>query len=124
MSDQWLEDYEARRAQERERAQQTIRDACPALECLGIKTVTFVYDGEGDSGAVQEVNFDPVPTAGLPEGLEEVLTGAACEFLPGGWEINEGSFGELRVDVAARTLQRDHNWREAVSHDESETIDL
>lgn len=29
---------------------------------------------------------------------------ALWQILPGGWEINEGSFGELHVDIANRTI--------------------
>lgn len=33
------------------------------------------------------------------------------ELLPGGWEINEGSYGEIRVDVATQRVTMTHNER-------------
>lgn len=32
-------------------------------------------------------------------------------MLPGGWEINDGSYGEVFVDVEDRTIKVDHNER-------------
>jgi hypothetical protein len=33
------------------------------------------------------------------------------EFLPGGWEINEGSYGEITVDTRTTKVTLDHNER-------------
>jgi hypothetical protein len=33
-------------------------------------------------------------------------------MLPGGWEINSGSFGTIEIDVRAGTVEVDMEWRE------------
>src|ERR1700681_2109266 len=110
MAEDWLTEYEARKADEQEQAREKIRRGCEVLERLGVAKVTVAYDGVGDSGSGEGVTFDPDPAAGIPEGLTNLIEDAAYAFLPGGWEINEGSFGTLEIDVRGRKLNRDHNW--------------
>lgn len=45
------------------------------------------------------------------EGLKAFFEECAYKWLPGGWEINSGSFGTIRVDVAGRSYSVDHGWR-------------
>src|SRR5947208_1047806 len=104
MAEDWLAAYEAQKTKEQEQARQQIHRACAVLERLGVATVTVAYDGVGDSGSVEGVAFDPEPAAGVPEGLTHLIEGAAYAFLPGGWEINEGSFGTLEIAVSERKL--------------------
>lgn len=42
--------------------------------------------------------------------LEEFID-AMYDFLPGGWEINDGSFGEINVEVANGRVSVEHNER-------------
>jgi hypothetical protein len=35
----------------------------------------------------------------------------AYDFLPGGWEINEGSFGDLKINTEKAKVTREHNFR-------------
>ncbi|NBT75131.1 hypothetical protein EBZ80_24230 [bacterium] len=39
------------------------------------------------------------------------LRDACFDLLPGGWEINEGSFGTIVVDVRRRKVRMEHNER-------------
>jgi hypothetical protein len=104
-------------------AKNTLRTAIlPALMASGVANVEAAYSGYGDSGAIDGVQFrdksgvrverDKIPTA-LTEQLENVL----YEFLPAGFEINEGGQGTLTLDVQTGTvkLQHEENYTESTS---------
>jgi hypothetical protein len=111
MSD-WLRRYQERQAALKKYGESCLDYAMEALQFLGVKEVTVEYDGSGDDGEVQQPQFDPVPPEGLPQGLESLIHEACCHMLPGGWEINEGSFGAIYIDVEKGKVEVDHEWRE------------
>ena len=106
-----------------------------ALVAAGIVEVTVEFDGEGDSGQIEDVTAqDALGIVALPDERVEFLTpvhdgsgmdhatetvGEAIETLcytllsqhHGGWEINDGSYGLFAFDVAARTIELTHNER-------------
>jgi len=106
-----------------------------ALAAAGIVTVTVTFDGCGDSGQIESVDArnahgdvalpdDRIETASAPwEGTEperrtlsvgKAIEEMAYRFLEqthGGWENNEGAYGEFTFDVAARTITLDYNER-------------
>lgn len=106
-----------------------------ALRHAGITTVVVTFDGSGDSGQIEDIQAHagdqladipttPVEIARLdfhatePERLTEPLSEAietlAYAFLEqthGGWENNEGAFGEFVFDVAGETITLDYNER-------------
>jgi hypothetical protein len=98
----------------------TIAALCPQLAELGVSKVRIAYDGYGDSGQIEGVTA----TAGknvieLPAEMTVALIEAAEQALPYGWENNEGAFGELVLNVRARSLRRKLNWRyETSDYDE------
>jgi hypothetical protein len=111
--------------QQRENAQQLLAVTCDRLTELGITRVLITYDGYGDSGNIESV----VAYAGeedveLASEIDAALQEAAYDLLPGGWEINDGSFGELVLDVSERRLVREHNWRITESEYEEEEFSL
>ncbi len=85
----------------------------PRLKQWGVAKVKAEYSGYGDSGCInhiayldahdQPVNMDMVREASDPE-IERVL----YEFLPDGFEINEGGQGDVTIDVAAGTVKLEH----------------
>lgn len=105
------------------------------LAAAGITSVVVTFDGAGDSGQMNEIDARAGEIAAeLPAVAVEIATPAwdgtgldrrcvpiaeaiealAYEFLEdthGGWEINEGAFGEFTFDVAARSIQLDYNER-------------
>jgi hypothetical protein len=115
------------------------------LSAAGITHVTVCFDGYGDSGQVEsiaayagetEVAFpkteiayaaltwdDPeVETRGLS--LEDVVEQLAYDLLSdthGGWENNDGAWGEFCFDAAARCIHLEFNERftssELYTHD-------
>ena len=91
----------------------------PRLKQWGVSKVRAEYSGYGDSGCIdhiayldahdQPVNMDLVRAASDPE-IENVL----YEFLPAGFEINDGGQGTVTIDVqtAKVTLAHQENYTE------------
>ena len=97
-----------------------------ALAATGITSVTVTFDGYGDSGQIEgfaakagdsdaELPDTPVELAGTSFGSDEIVREAFCyrvlESKHGGWENNEGAYGEFVLDVAAGTVEFDFNYR-------------
>ncbi|MBX9626224.1 MAG: hypothetical protein K2X82_20665 [Gemmataceae bacterium] len=118
--DDWMAKYEAERAAAGRKARAELRYAAGFLRLLGVERVTAHFDGEGDEGFVQKVEYRPAPPAGVPRGAEEAIEDAVCELLPGGWEVNAGSFGTVAFDTAAAEPEVEHTWREEEEYDEDE----
>jgi hypothetical protein len=115
------------------------------LLAAGITHVTVSFDGEGDSGQIESigawngetaVDFPDVEIAyaaltwDSPEvemrslSLQDVAEQLAYDFLSdthGGWENNDGAYGEFCFDAAARTIHLEFNERftssELFTHD-------
>ena len=105
------------------------------LGAAGITHVTVVFDGSGDSGQVESITAwageKPVAfpateiayaalTWDNPEvemrqlSLAEVVEQLAYDFLSdthGGWENNDGAYGEFCFDAAARSIHLEFNER-------------
>lgn len=106
-----------------------------ALAAAGITAVVVTFDGGGDSGQIESVDaYAGERSAELPGVAIEIATptwdGAALhrQTLPvreavealayafleethGGWENNEGAYGEFTFGVAERTIELDYNER-------------
>ena len=106
-----------------------------ALAAAGITSVLVHFDGSGDSGQIEDIDA----TAGerpaeIPNGnieiaqvrwgdanverttlsVRDAIASLAYDFLEqthGGWEDNEGAYGEFTFDVAQRTITLDYNER-------------
>jgi hypothetical protein len=111
-----------------------------ALARVGIATVTVTFDGCGDSGQIEEITAraaddcemelpdekieitlirwhadesPPVATS-----LRDAIEQLCYEFLSlehGGWENNDGAYGEFSFVVSDRTIALEHNERFASS---------
>ena len=106
-----------------------------ALAAAGITSVVVTFDGYGDEGQIESVDVRAgEATATLPEVDVEIATPAwdgseqhrrtlplsdaieqlAYSFLAethGGWENNEGAYGEFTFDVGERAIHLDYNER-------------
>ncbi len=107
-----------------------------ALARAGITSVTINFDGYGDSGQIEHVDVqagavaanlpaDQIefvePVYGDPEQVErsthtvseaiETLVYAFLEQTHGGWENNDGAYGDFTFDVETRTITLDYNER-------------
>jgi hypothetical protein len=115
------------------------------LTDAGITHVTVTFDGEGDSGQIESIGAwasdkavdlpaVEIPYAALawdnPEiemrqlSLEDVVEQLAYDFLAdthGGWENNDGAYGEFCFDASARSIHLEFNERftssELFTHD-------
>ena len=105
------------------------------LTAAGITHATVTFDGYGDSGQIESiaawagesaVDFPAteIPYAALtwdnPEiamrslSIADVVEQLAYDFLSdthGGWENNDGAYGEFCFDAAARTIHLEFNER-------------
>jgi len=103
-----------------------------ALTAAGIATVNVTFNGEGDSGQIDDIRADGSGTIPqTPVELQITVWGAvklgttettlrdALETLcydyleqeHGGWENNDGAWGEFTFDVAGRSIGLDFNAR-------------
>ena len=56
--------------------------------------------------------------------LVDKVTDCAYDFLPGGWEINEGSFGDLKINTETAKATLEHNHRIQATEYMEEKFDL
>ena len=106
-----------------------------ALAAAGITTVIVNFDGCGDSGQIEMIEAKagddviPLPTVQIEiasavwgsatidrqtRSLEEAIEILVYDVLNqkhGGWENNDGAYGEYTFDVAERTITLDYNER-------------
>ena len=104
-------------------AKNTLRTVIlPALLASGVANVEAAYSGYGDSGAIDGVQYRDksgvrVEREKIPAVLTEKLENVLYEFLPAGFEINDGGQGTLTLDVQAGTVKLEHeeNYTESTS---------
>jgi hypothetical protein len=107
-----------------------------ALGRAGITSVVVNFDGSGDSGQMERIDVHAgeaeaqlpegqiefvEPVLGYPDRSErsthtvsdaiETLVYALLEETHGGWENDDGAYGEVTFDVAKRTITLDYNER-------------
>lgn len=133
-------DYDVWRAEEAKRRAEFVAQLVPLkaalfdfLETNGIVLVTVDFDGCGDSGQIEGMTaFDEHGEVALPEcgfvapgadseatadasgpieGAIESLAYDLLETEHGGWENNDGAYGEFRFDVLARSITLECNLR-------------
>lgn len=143
-----LAEFAVRQAERQAQAQIEIEHlkgaVIPPLRSAGITRVEIRFDGYGDSGAIEEcVCYDdantsvPCPAAGVEPFREERSDRAAEADLSSlaaaleslgylalerhhpGWELNDGAYGELVIDVAAATFTLDCSLRFTATDDHS-----
>jgi|GEM_PF-6548962 len=94
---------------------------CGTLGSLGVTSVVVTYDGYSDSGTVgDEIRVEP-STSHVPEEVLDDLVELVEEWLPGGWEINDGEFGEVTLNVAERLVGLEQNIRSGITTESSQT---
>lgn len=87
-----------------------------ALAEAGLEVVKIEYSGSGDEGFINEiVVVKPEIPAGMDasvsQPLYETLENQAYDLLEskhGGWEINEGSQGDITLTVKERKVELHH----------------
>jgi hypothetical protein len=84
----------------------------PVLAKAGVAKVVAEYSGYGDSGAIDGISYlDSNDNHVALTGEAACLTGledALYEYLPAGFEINDGGQGTLTVHVKEGRVELDH----------------
>ena len=84
----------------------------------GANIVVIEYHGSGDEGYIEDIHGwvgEPEVSSqiALSDGLTHVLRNTAYDVLGnkyGGWEINEGSSGTIKIDALNKTATLNHGW--------------
>lgn len=91
----------------------------PALIEKRVANIEAAYSGYGDSGCIDGVQYRDeagvrVDRASLPAPVIEQLENVLYEFLPSGFEINDGGQGTLTINTqtAKVTLAHQENYTE------------
>lgn len=79
------------------------------------------YDGSGDDGSITSIAVRVgKKRLRLPAAMHEQIDAWTYELLGNsypGWEIDDGSSGEITVDVQTRQVTHEHRWAEREERD-------
>lgn len=143
-----IAEFAVRQAEREAQAQSEIQHlkgvVIPPLRTAGIARVEIGFDGYGDSGAVEECAcydaanasvacpdaavepFRPEPSEDNAEAEAQSLAAAleslgylALERHHPGWELNDGAYGQLVIDVADASFTLECSLRFTASEDHS-----
>jgi hypothetical protein len=108
-------------------ANEILNRVCPELFLLGVAGVAASYNGEGDSGDINCVHALDIRDNYMqwPKNTEkfvEAITRAIWQFIPGGFEINDGSYGEITIKIPTNQVLCEHNMRVVEIESSSETF--
>jgi hypothetical protein len=107
----WVDDYERRRELEQRKLTGEFRQqTLPALQSLGIEKVVGGYSGYGDSGDLHDlkcVGPEDKPVE-IDDALRATLVSFLYEFLPDGYEINEGGQGDITLNLQTMRIELEH----------------
>lgn len=108
---QWIDDYERRRElEQRKHADEFRQQTLPKLHALGIEKVVGVYSGYGDSGDLHDlkcVGPEDKPVE-IDDTLRATLVSFLYEFLPDGYEINDGGQGDITLNLQTMRIELEH----------------
>ena len=94
-------------------------NACKTLEKKGVESLRVPYEGSGDSGCIEGIEYYPDDSdyEGRKE-LDYKLVDCFHALLPSGFEINDGSFGGFEIDLTTLEekegkieIEINHTWR-------------
>lgn len=107
-----LLDWNAQIQQRRAEADQALRDLLAQLAARAITNIEIEYDGSGDSGDIESViasiGSESVELSDEQSRVLEDYAYALLQDREPGWEINEGSFGRININVADRRINLEH----------------
>jgi len=118
-----------------------------ALAGAGVATVTVSFDGYGDSGQIESIEARDAAKTSVPlpdqtisivaivwgqsapetrpmtltEAIEHLVYDALSET-HGGWELNEGAYGEFVFDVPTQEIRLDYHERMTVTEFSAHTF--
>jgi hypothetical protein len=107
-------EYERKAGDRKARLTNELREEIlPRLKKMGVKVVAVEYSGYGDSGAINSIDYFDAKN----KAVDVHATWPACgpmienvvyEYLPAGFENNEGGQGSFTIDVESKTLTLEH----------------
>lgn len=123
----WFDDYQRRRELEQQKhAGEFRQETLPKLQALGIEKVVGGYSGYGDSGDLHDIKCvgpEDKPVE-IDDALRATLVNFLYEYLPDGYEINDGGQGDVTLDVAAMRVDVDHEENYTETRSSHEEYDL
>jgi hypothetical protein len=101
----------------------------PRLMQHRVANLEAAYSGYGDSGAIDGVQYrdaagQRVDRETIPAALSEDLENVLYEFLPSGFEINDGGQGTLTIDTRTAKVTLQHQENYTASNDSTREFDL
>ena len=101
----------------------------PRFRVLGVANIEVAYSGYGDSGAIDGCQYrdsagSRIDRTLIPQPLIESLESCVYEFLPAGFEINDGGQGTLTIDVPKGTVTIAHQENYTDSRDSAREFTL
>lgn len=123
----WFDDYQRRRELEQQKTAEEFREqTLPKLQALGIEKVVGGYSGYGDSGDLHDLDCygpekQPVE---IDESLREVLRRFLYEYLPDGYEINDGGQGNVTINLQTMRVELEHEENYTETRSSHEEYDL
>lgn len=112
-----LRSYQKMVQERAQRAAERLQRLRVVLAELGVARVAAEYDGCGDSGQIESIEFRTATNEVCGEVTDEVekeveeLLYDLLEVRHGGWENNDGAFGTFAWNVSDSTMQHEHNSR-------------
>ena len=80
----------------------------------GVETIICEYTGGGDSGYIESTMGVDGESENTDAGIEDACYEALERF--GGWEINEGSQGNIVFNLKDKTITINHTWNTEERH--------
>lgn len=81
----------------------------------GVSEIICTYNGGGDSGYIDsDMDVDTDSNQPVPSFIEDMCYNALSSF--GGWEINEGSQGNIVFNLTDLTISVNHAWNIEENH--------
>ena len=104
-------------------------DILPQFAALKVANIEVAYSGYGDSGAIDGCQYRDsagtrVDRTTIPTQLTESLESCVYEFLPAGFEINDGGQGTLTIDLPKGTVTIAHQENYTESRDSTREFRL
>ena len=104
-------------------------DILPQFAALKVANIEVAYSGYGDSGAIDGCQYrdsagSRIDRTLIPQPLIESLESCVYEFLPAGFEINDGGQGTLTIDVPKGTVTIAHQENYTDSRDSAREFTL
>ncbi|HEV2416487.1 MAG TPA: hypothetical protein VGX94_01650 [Terriglobia bacterium] len=116
-----IADFEERRRQEKKAAKAALLAIVEQLRILRISQVCAIFNGYGDEGMIDSVEFldaqGELVTSVRPERFRN-LQESFYRLLPAGYEQNEGSSGTVSLDVEHGYVVVDVNWNVTTTENE------